>query len=71
MSKKILIGNRITVLEIFKEINFLEIFEQINGVEEILKQDPADVYSKMDNNTKECYRNKIKEISKKTKISEK
>ncbi len=67
---KVLIGNSITSIRNIQRINFLEIFEQINGVEEILKQDPADVYSKMDNNTKECYRNKIKEISKKTKISE-
>ena len=36
----------------------------------MLKQDPANVYDKMDNKTKEYYRNKIKEISKKTKISE-
>lgn len=67
---KVLIGNSITSIRNIQRINFLEIFEQINGVEEILKQDPADVYIKMDNNTKECYRNKIKEISKKTKISE-
>ena len=49
-----------------QRINFLEIFEKINGVEEILKQDPANVYEKMDYKTKEYYRGKIKEISKKT-----
>ena len=32
--------------------------------------DPAEVYSKMDYRTKEYYRGKIEEISKKTKISE-
>ena len=53
-----------------QRINFLEIFEKINGVEEILRQDPSHVYEKMDDRTKEYYRNKIKEISKKTKISE-
>ncbi len=68
--KKVSIGNSITSIKNIQRINFLEIFEKINGVEEILKQDPADVYSKMDNNTKDCYRNIIKEISKKTKISE-
>ena len=68
--KKVSIGNSITSIKTIQRINFLEIFEKINGVEEILKQDPANVYSKMDNNTKDYYRNKIKELSKKTKISD-
>ena len=68
--QKVLIGNSITSIKNIQRINFLEIFEKINGVEEILKQDPAGVYSKMDYKTKEYYRGKIKEISKKTKISE-
>ena len=68
--KKVSIGNSITSIKKIQRINFLEIFEKINGVEEILKQEPADVYNKMDNNTKDYYRNKIKEISKKTKVSE-
>ena len=68
--RKVSIGNSITSLKKIQRINFLEIFEKVNGVEEILKQDPADVYNKMDSKTKEYYRNKIKEISKKTKVSE-
>ena len=68
--RKVSIGNCITSLKGILRINFLEIFENINGVEEVLKQDPAKVYDKMDYKTKEYYRNKIKEISKKTKISE-
>ena len=67
---KVLIGNSITSIKEIQRINFLEIFEKINGVEEILKKDPAEVYSKMDYKTKDYYRGKIKEISKKTKISE-
>ncbi len=67
---KVLMGNSITSIKEIQRINFLEIFEKINGVEEILKQDPSEVYSKMDYKTKEYYRGKIKEISKKTKISE-
>ena len=68
--QKVLMGNSITSIREIKRINFLELFEKINGVEEILKQDPADVYEKMDYKTKEIYRNKIKELSEKTKISE-
>ncbi len=68
--RKVSIGNSITSIKKIQRINFLEIFEKVNGVEELLKQDPSGVYSKMDSKTKEYYRNKIKEISKKTKISE-
>ena len=65
-TQKVLMGNSITSIKEIQRINFLEIFEKINGVEEILKQDPANVYEKMDYKTKEYYRGKIKEISKKT-----
>lgn len=68
--RKVSIGNSITSIKKIQRINFLEIFEKINGVEEILRQDPTQVYEKMEDRTKEYYRNKIKEICKKTKISE-
>ena len=68
--RKVSIGNCITSIKKIQRINFLEIFEKINGVEEILKLDPAHVYDKMDYTSKDYYRQSIKEISKKSKISE-
>ena len=68
--KKVSIGNAITSIKSIQRINFIDIFEKINQVDDVLKQDPANVYSKMDYKTKIYYRNKIQEISKKTKISE-
>lgn len=68
--RKVMIGNCIRSIKEIGRINFLEIFENINGVEEVLKKDPAGVYEKMDYKTKAYYRDKIKEISKRTKISE-
>lgn len=68
--KKVSIGNCIKSIKEIQRINFLEIFESINGVEILLKQDPAGVYENMDYKTKEYYRGKIKEIAKRTKISE-
>lgn len=68
--RKVSVGNCITSIKKVQRINFLEIFEKINGVEEILKLDPANVYEKMDYKTKDYYRQTIKEISKKSKISE-
>ena len=68
--QKVSMGNCITSIKEIQRINFLEIFEHVNGVEEILKNDPAEVYTRMDHKTKEFYRNQIKWISRKTKISE-
>ena len=68
--QKIYIGNCIKSIQDLQRVNFTEIFEKINGVENILKKDPANVYNKMDHKTKNYYRNEIKELSKKTKISE-
>lgn len=68
--RKVSIGNSITSIKRIQRINFLEIFEKINGVEGILRQDPSNVYEKMDDKTKEYYRNQIKEVAKKTKMSE-
>ena len=68
--KKVTMGNAITSLKNMSRINFIEIFEKINGVEDILKQDPANQYDLMDAKSKILYRNTIKELSKKTKLSE-
>lgn len=69
-TSKVSIGNSITSMREIGRLNILDIFENINGVEEVLKEDPANIYSKMDYKTKGYYRGKIEEISQKTKISE-
>ena len=69
-TKKVSMGNAINSIKTLQRINFQEIFEKLNGVEDILKKDPLNVYDNMDYKTKEYYRNKIKQISKKTKVSE-
>lgn len=68
--KKVSMANCITSMKELLRMDFLAIFEESNGVEEILKQDPVNIYTKMDYKTKEQYRNAIKEMSKKTKIAE-
>ena len=68
--RKITMRNSITSIKTIQRINFLDIFEKINGVEGILSNDPAGVYDKMEYKTKEYYRNTIKEIAQKTKMSE-
>ena len=68
--KKVSLGNSIKSIHELQRMNFVKVFESINGVEEILKQDPVNVYDNMDYTTKEYYRNKVKEISRKVKLSE-
>lgn len=68
--QKVYMGNCIKSIKDIQRIHFTEIFEEINGVESILKQDPSHVYEKMDHQTKDYYRNVIKKLSQKTKISE-
>ena len=67
---KITMGNCITSIKEINRIDFSETFSYMNASEEILKLDPAGVYSKMDEESKNYYRGIIEKKSKKTKISE-
>lgn len=69
-TKKVSIGNCISSIKLLQRMNFIEIFEEINKVDDILKEDPANIYDYMDYKTKIYYRNTIEELSRKTKISE-
>ncbi|WP_322392280.1 hypothetical protein, partial [Clostridium perfringens] len=64
------IGITINSLRIMDSINWKRFFSQTSKVEEILKQDPAEIYEKMDFETKDYYRHRIEEISRKTNIKE-
>ena len=68
--KKFSIGNYIKSIKDIQRINITEIFEKTSKVEEILKEDPIQIYSKMTHKTKEYYRLAIKEIASRNKISE-
>ena len=68
---KVTIGNGIMSLKRLGHISFVELYGSLNIVEKNLKQDPANIYSKMDNKTQEMYRREIEKISRKYKLSEK
>ena len=67
---KITMGNCITSIKEINRIDFSEIFNYMNASEDILKLDPAGIYSKMDEESKCYYRGRIEKKAKKTKISE-
>lgn len=68
--KTLSMKNAITSIKKISRMNVIEIFESTNAVEKILNNDPANVYPKMDFETKAYYRSEIVKISKKTRISE-
>ncbi len=67
---KITMGNCIVSIKDINRINFIENYSYMNASEEILKLDPAGIYSKMDEESKNYYREIIEKIAKRTKISE-
>ena len=67
---KITMGNCITSIKEINRIDFSEIFNYMNASEEILKLDPAGIYSQMDEESKSYYRRKIEKKARKSKISE-
>ena len=64
------IGSNINSLRIMDSINWKRFFNKTSRVEKILMEDPAKIYNEMDFETKDYYRHKVEEISKKTNINE-
>ena len=64
------IGSNINSLRIMDSINWKSFFNKTSKVEKLLMQDPAKIYNDMDFETKDYYRHKVEEISRKTNINE-
>ncbi len=64
------LGNSITSIKNINRINFKTLFADVNKVEEILNNDPANVFKNMTIDTKDMYFETITNISKKIKMSE-
>lgn len=62
-SAVVTIGNIITSFRWLKSFDWSDFFEQVSRVDEILRQDPAAVYPKMDFPTRDSYRRKIERIA--------
>ena len=67
---KVTIGNSIMSIKEISRIDFIENYSYMNVFEELLRKDPANVYSKMDEESKSLYRREIEKIVKKYKLSE-
>jgi cyclic beta-1,2-glucan synthetase len=60
---QISIGNAFTSLRQLAQLDWRQIFERLSRVEQLLRLDPAGVYSKMDFKTRDRYRRVIEELA--------
>ncbi|KGI36814.1 NdvB [Clostridium tetani ATCC 9441] len=67
---KMILGSSITSIREIGTLNWNTSFEKLSKLENILKNDPADVYRNMDFKSKDYYRSKIENIAKKTNLGE-
>ncbi|MGL5087252.1 MAG: GH36-type glycosyl hydrolase domain-containing protein, partial [Clostridium sp.] len=65
------IGSTIGSLRIIDAINWKSFFYKTSQVERLLEKDPCRIYEKMEFTTKDYYRHKVEELSRKFNISEK
>lgn len=64
------IGSNINSLRIMDSVNWKRFFNLTSKAEKLLMEDPSNIYNEMDFQTKDYYRHRVEEISRKTNISE-
>ncbi|SES70409.1 GH36-type glycosyl hydrolase domain-containing protein [Anaerobranca gottschalkii] len=69
-ARKISIGNSIISLNTISTLDWNDIFESLNVVEKILRNDPLEIYEKMDFESRDYYRTEIERLSNKLNRSE-
>ena len=69
-ARQVSMGNSITSLRFISTLDWKVIFEELSQVEQILRQDPAGIYQKMDFASRDKYRHELEILSKKLKVSE-
>lgn len=65
-----LIGQAVTSLRLLSSADFSELLQSASAVENLLKQDPADVYSDMDEASRAFYRHELSRLAERRHISE-
>jgi cyclic beta-1,2-glucan synthetase len=65
------ISNSIGSLRFLSDMDWRKFVETMSAVEQVLREDPAGIYDKMDFNTRDQYRHIVEEVAKKSRFSEK
>lgn len=69
-SDQVSISNSITSLRFLGTMNWREFVETMSEADQILREDPGDIYVKMDFSTRDRYRHVIEKIARKSNLSE-
>ena len=65
-----IMGNIISTLKMINTENWSEFFEEVSLVQQVLNNDPAEVFARMDFDSRDKYRHAIEELASRFKISE-
>ncbi|SDP07582.1 GH36-type glycosyl hydrolase domain-containing protein [Clostridium gasigenes] len=65
------IGSTISSLRVIESINWKKFFDKTSEVEKLLMKDPSETYKKMEFSSRDYYRHKVEELSRKFNTSEK
>ncbi|WP_027625800.1 GH36-type glycosyl hydrolase domain-containing protein [Clostridium lundense] len=67
---RMIMGNSITGIREISSFNWQEPFERLSCLEQVLRKDPANVYSKMDFASRDHYRHEIEKLARYMKLGE-
>jgi cyclic beta-1,2-glucan synthetase len=69
-ANQVTIGNLITSMRLISALDWMAFFEQVSLVERKLREDPSEVYPRMDSATRDRYRNELERIAKRSEKSD-
>jgi cyclic beta-1,2-glucan synthetase len=69
-ARQISVGNTLTSLTAIDQMNWREWFEGVSLADRVLKEDPADLYSKSDFPTRDAMRHEVEQLAKALKTSD-
>lgn len=69
-ANQVSIGNIITSMRLITSLDWLQFFERTNLAEQVLRDDPAGIYSGMDFDSRNRYRDAIEQLAKRTSFSD-
>ncbi|HUE73352.1 MAG TPA: glucoamylase family protein [Pirellulaceae bacterium] len=69
-ANQVSIGNIITSMRLISALDWVQFFERTNPAEQILREDPAKVYSQMDFESRNRYRDAVEQLARRTKHSD-
>jgi cyclic beta-1,2-glucan synthetase len=69
-ANQVSIGNVITSMRLLASLDWIAYFEHVNHAEQVLRQDPAGVYSRMHFESRDHYRHVVEELAKRTHLTD-